>query len=188
MDDPCGRWFSFTADPRTVMVLEKGKLAEHLAGLPCVESPTYLTTILRELEDAGEASRLLKMSAVLERAKKMQLFGAHYWLGRQVEGVPPHEAPIPDAPQKNCAINRKQKGGEYWICLDLFGVRFVTADSQPGQSFSRGFLFNEETMERIYCCKAKGNIVGCSDVFRLVDVWLQQPARFGIARQKEQSI
>lgn len=54
MDDPCGRWFSFTADPRTVMVLEKGKLAEHLAGLPCVESPTYLTTILRELEDAGE--------------------------------------------------------------------------------------------------------------------------------------
>lgn len=109
--------------------------------------------------EALEASRLLKMSAVLERAKKMQLFGAHYWLGRQVEGVPPHEAPIPDAPQKNCAINRKQKGGEYWICLDLFGVRFVTADSQPGQSFSRGFLFNEETMERIYCCKAKGNIV-----------------------------
>jgi len=115
---------------------------------------------IRSNSEAMEASRLMKMSAVLERANKMQLFGAHFWLGRQVEGVPAQDAPIPEAPSKNCPINRKaKKPGEYWICVDLFGVRFVTADSQPGQSFSRGFLFNEDTLERIYCCKAKGHIV-----------------------------
>lgn len=115
---------------------------------------------IRSKRESLEASRLMKMSAVLEKANKMQLFGAHFWLGRQVEGVPAQDAPIPEAPSKNCPINRKaKKPGEYWICVDLFGVRFVTADSQPGQSFSRGFLFNEETLERIYCCKAKGHIV-----------------------------
>lgn len=36
------------------MVLEKKGLADHLGSLSCVESPTFLTTILRELEDAGE--------------------------------------------------------------------------------------------------------------------------------------
>ena len=54
-DDSCGRWFSFAAEPRTVMILEKKHLPDHLNGLPCCESPTYLSTILRELEDAGEA-------------------------------------------------------------------------------------------------------------------------------------
>ncbi|CAJ1341497.1 unnamed protein product [Effrenium voratum] len=106
-----------------------------------------------------EEPRLMRMSRVLDKCKMMQLFGAHHWLGRQVESIPPEKAALPQAPEKNCPINRKQKEGEYWICVDLFGVRFVTADSQPGQSFSRGFLFNEETLERVYCCKAKGNIV-----------------------------
>lgn len=54
MEDPCGRWFSFRGDLDTVMVLEKKHLASHLQGLPCVESPTCLKTIIRELEDAGE--------------------------------------------------------------------------------------------------------------------------------------
>eukprot|EP00435_Cladocopium_sp_Y103_P015618 s2479_g3.t2 len=128
---------------------------------------------IRSKRESLEASRLMKMSAVLEKANKMQLFGAHFWLGRQVEAVPAQDAPIPEAPSKNCPINRKaKKPGEFGARavaedleyrkrpgVDLFGVRFVTADSQPGQSFSRGFLFNEETLERIYCCKAKGHIV-----------------------------
>ena len=53
-DDSNGRWFSFAAEPRTVMILEKKHLPDHLSGLPCCESPTHLSGILRELEDAGE--------------------------------------------------------------------------------------------------------------------------------------
>ena len=55
MEDSTGRWFSFRAEPTTVLILEKGKLPDHLKGLPCVDSPTRVSTLLRELEDAGEA-------------------------------------------------------------------------------------------------------------------------------------
>lgn len=55
MEDSLGRWFAFSVTLDTVMILEKKNLASHLAGLPCVDSPTPLATILRELEDAGEA-------------------------------------------------------------------------------------------------------------------------------------
>ena len=53
MQEANGRWFSFDVGFETVMVEKKG-LADHLASLSCVESPSFLTTILRELEDAGE--------------------------------------------------------------------------------------------------------------------------------------
>ncbi|CAK9042284.1 Uncharacterized protein SCF082_LOCUS32839 [Durusdinium trenchii] len=54
MEDSCGRWFSFCASAKTVILLEKKTLPNHLSSLPCVDAPTYLSTILRELEDAGE--------------------------------------------------------------------------------------------------------------------------------------
>ena len=55
MKDPLGRWFSFCATPETIIILEKKNLPEHLVGLPCVDSPSYLSTVLRELQDSGEA-------------------------------------------------------------------------------------------------------------------------------------
>lgn len=61
MEDANGRWFSFSACPETVMVLEKKSLPDHLQGLPCVDAPTYLKTIVRELEDAGEVGFALKL-------------------------------------------------------------------------------------------------------------------------------
>ncbi|CAL1125989.1 unnamed protein product [Cladocopium goreaui] len=54
MQDSNGRWFSFCIDHQTVMILEKKGLPSHLGNLPCVDSPTYLSAIIRELEDAGE--------------------------------------------------------------------------------------------------------------------------------------
>ena len=52
--DTCGRWFSFSIDPETLIFLEKKNLPEHVASLPCVNTPVPLKTVLRELEDAGE--------------------------------------------------------------------------------------------------------------------------------------
>ena len=54
MEDGSGRWFSFSLQPDTVIHLEEKGLPSHLCSLPCVDSPTVLTTLLRELEDAGE--------------------------------------------------------------------------------------------------------------------------------------
>ena len=62
MQDAEGRWFSFCVDQNSVMILEKQKLPEHLVGLPCVESPTVLSSILRELEDAGEVPSQFEVS------------------------------------------------------------------------------------------------------------------------------
>ena len=54
MEDSCGRWFSFVAEPSTVMILEKKTVPDHLKGLPCIDSPVCLSSIIRELEDSGE--------------------------------------------------------------------------------------------------------------------------------------
>ena len=54
MEDGSGRWFSFSLQPDSVIHLEEKGLPSHLCSLPCVDSPTVLTTLLRELEDAGE--------------------------------------------------------------------------------------------------------------------------------------
>ncbi|CAK9107687.1 Uncharacterized protein SCF082_LOCUS50126 [Durusdinium trenchii] len=77
MEDSLGRWFAFSVTLDTVMILEKKNLASHLAGLPCVDSPTPLATILRELEDAGEVKlcvthhNLSSDSEKIERQKSL---------------------------------------------------------------------------------------------------------------------
>eukprot|EP00439_Symbiodinium_sp_Y106_P050588 s1612_g6.t1 len=52
------------------------------------------------------------MSRVLCLAQRMQLFGVHFWLGRQVASFPPEKAALPEAPSTNCSINPKQPDGE----------------------------------------------------------------------------
>lgn len=62
MQDTNGRWFPFSVTMGTIFILEKQKLPDHLATLPSIDSPTPLGTILRELEDAGEAGATNKYS------------------------------------------------------------------------------------------------------------------------------
>eukprot|EP00435_Cladocopium_sp_Y103_P069260 s569_g33.t1 len=52
--DSCGRWFSFSIDSETLILLEKKNLPDHVASLPCVNTPVPVKTVLRELEDSGE--------------------------------------------------------------------------------------------------------------------------------------
>ena len=54
MEDPQGRWFPFVATSDSVLVLEKKSVPEHLQSLPCIDAPTPLGQVLRELEDGGE--------------------------------------------------------------------------------------------------------------------------------------
>lgn len=54
MEDSCGRWFSFVLEPDSLILLERKPLPDHLSGLPCVNTPTPVNRVLRELEDAGE--------------------------------------------------------------------------------------------------------------------------------------
>ena len=60
MADAQGRWFSFAVVPETVILLEKKGVPEHVQNLPCIDSPTPLSTVLRELEDAGEVRGISK--------------------------------------------------------------------------------------------------------------------------------
>jgi len=104
-------------------------------------------------------SRLQKMSRIVSLCQKMKLFGAYYWLGRQVYSVSADKVSIPDAPAENCKINPKQQEDEYWAVVDVFGVRFVAPTAQAGKQFQRGFLFHDEAMERIIRWGAKQNVV-----------------------------
>uniref|UniRef100_A0A7S4SFA2 Myosin motor domain-containing protein n=1 Tax=Alexandrium monilatum TaxID=311494 RepID=A0A7S4SFA2_9DINO len=102
-----------------------------------------------------EETRLVKMSRIFTLLQKMKLFGAYYWMGRQKMEVPADFVSIQDAPQQMVQINQRVPEGWYWICVDLYGVRFVSADCGVGQGFQRGFLYNEEAVERLVCWGAK---------------------------------
>ncbi|CAL1160761.1 unnamed protein product [Cladocopium goreaui] len=54
MSESCGRWFSFSVGPQTVVLLERKNLPDHVSSLPSVNSPCPLSAVMRELEDAGE--------------------------------------------------------------------------------------------------------------------------------------
>jgi len=115
-------------------------------------------TVLRRRTDNGEP-RLAKMSRVLSLLQRMKLFGSYYWVGTQVANLPADKAAIPEAPARMLKLNQREPEGEYWICVDLFGVRFISINSTPDCGFSRGFLFNEEAVERVLCWGGKQNVV-----------------------------
>lgn len=115
----------------------------------------------REIDVDAEAQdpRLVKMSRVLSMLQQMKLFGAYYWIGTEQSEIPPDRSSVQGAPSKFCIINPKDRNADYWICVDLFGVRFVSADSKAGAAFQRGFLFNEEAVERVLGWGGKHDIV-----------------------------
>jgi len=115
-------------------------------------------TILRRRTDHSEP-RLAKMSRVLSLLQRMKLFGSYYWVGTQVASLAADKAAIPEAPARMLKLNQREPEGEYWICVDLFGVRFISINSTPDCGFSRGFLFNEEAVERVLCWGGKQNVV-----------------------------
>lgn len=55
--DSEGRWFLFRLSGETRLIIEKRTVPDHLKGLDCLESAVPVSTILRELEDIGEATR-----------------------------------------------------------------------------------------------------------------------------------
>jgi len=109
-------------------------------------------------EDAHE-TRLQAMGRSLSLMQRLRLFGAYTWFGRQTYKIPPEKVSIHDAPRCDCKINPRESEAEYWICVDIFGVRFISVDSAPHTQFQRGFLFNGEAMERVCRWGAKSNIV-----------------------------
>jgi len=111
-----------------------------------------------EFKIDAEATRLQKMSFVMSLTQKMKLFGAYFWLGKQIFQCAPEKQSIPDAPEENCRINAKTDNDEYWIVVDVFGIRFVSP-SVTGKQFQRGFLFHDEAMERVVRWGAKQNVV-----------------------------
>jgi len=105
------------------------------------------------------ASRLVRMSQAFQLFQRMRLFGTYCWSCKQTYRVPQEKVSLPEAPDQMCKINPKDPEAEYWICVDLFGVRFLSLDSTPGHEYPRGFLFRDESVERILRWSAKQDIL-----------------------------
>jgi len=142
-------------------VLENLLPAHILANKSRGEWASMVATEYKNLEQSDDACgrKLQRMGRALSLMQRMKLFGAYYWFGHQTDRVPSEKVSIHDAPKKRCILNAREPDAEYWICVDAFGVRFVSVDSAPGTEFQRGFLFNEEAMERVLRWGAKGNIL-----------------------------
>merc|ERR1711879_1058221 len=108
---------------------------------------------------APNEPRILGMSRVFAMMQKLRLFGAYCWLGRQVSEIPPESVAIADLAAPMCVLNPRDPDADYWICVDVFGIRFVSFNTSSMTLHQRGFLFNEDAMERILSWGAKKNIV-----------------------------
>jgi len=111
---------------------------------------------LEQLLDPQE-TRLQQMSRVVSLMQQMKLFGAYFWRGTQAYAMPKDMQGLKDPPSLMCRINPKEPKAEYWICLDLFGVRFVS--DRHGVEFQRSFQFNEEAIERVLSWGATKDVV-----------------------------
>lgn len=112
-----------------------------------------------EEKAALPASRLVRMSQVMSLMQRMRLFGTYCWSCKQVYNVPPDKVSLQEAPAEMCKINPKDPDAEYWICVDLFGVRFLSFDSTPGNEYMRGFLLRDESVERVLRWSAKQDVL-----------------------------
>jgi len=118
-----------------------------------VEAITEVSQKLRQVLDPDER-KLTKMSRCVTLMQDLRLFGAHYFVAKQVSTLPPEKVAVSKAPPAMCIINHDCPTDTYWVCLDPFGIRFLTVDDDS-YGFQRGFLFSPEAMERVLCWGAK---------------------------------
>eukprot|EP00932_Pfiesteria_piscicida_P016300 SRR837773.3231.p2 GENE.SRR837773.3231~~SRR837773.3231.p2 ORF type:complete len:203 (-),score=75.74 SRR837773.3231:90-665(-) len=133
-------------------------------------------------------NRLVMMSRLFALFQKLPLFGSQYWLGRQVfdleekdlvkitisdnkykqaqvHWVKKHGLSIdPNSMQHlHFAIDDETKDAQFILVVDYHGIRFLRSSQSEkvvtGQRWYRGFLFNEDTYERVLVWGAKANLV-----------------------------
>jgi len=124
------------------------RLAQNLTEL-------YMRTA--ETIDHNE-QRLITMSRALSLMQRLRLFGAYYWTAKQIDDVPEAKRSVQDAPKAMCRINPQAQDATYVIAVDYFGLRFLTTGDLPGSLFQKGFLFNEEAVERLLVWGACQNV------------------------------
>jgi len=104
--------------------------------------------------------RMMKEMRIMAMIQRLKLFGVYHWIGKQVTDPPEGKISLADAPLMNCFINpRKREGLDWFICVDIFGVRFISVDCAAGKYWQRGFLYNEEALERVTRWGAKQNVL-----------------------------
>lgn len=58
MEEPEGRWWTFHIQPTDFVILEKKTVPPHLASMESLDTPVTVTSLLSDLQDAGEVTRL----------------------------------------------------------------------------------------------------------------------------------
>eukprot|EP00397_Hematodinium_sp_SG-2012_P000398 GEMP01000398.1.p1 GENE.GEMP01000398.1~~GEMP01000398.1.p1 ORF type:complete len:1716 (+),score=392.76 GEMP01000398.1:66-5213(+) len=122
-------------------------------------SNLVLNTYKKHYQMFENESQIQKMHRSFSCMQKTRFFGAYYWLGKQVFNVPQEKRSMNDVPAQLLKLNPRQPQGDYWICVDRHGIRFVSCDSGPGREFQRGFLFAEDAMDRMLRWGAKQDML-----------------------------
>eukprot|EP00397_Hematodinium_sp_SG-2012_P000534 GEMP01000535.1.p1 GENE.GEMP01000535.1~~GEMP01000535.1.p1 ORF type:complete len:1693 (+),score=408.54 GEMP01000535.1:315-5393(+) len=115
-----------------------------------------------QFADVDREFPIQKMNRALGYMQRMRLFGAYYWIAHQVMSISPADLALSDMPPSMLKINPRRPEAEYWVCVDMYGIRFVTVDHAPGgggKDFQRGFLYSETAMERLLRWGAKKNVL-----------------------------
>jgi len=172
--------------------LHEPGVLEHFFPPVCLDKSTRkqlgenILTIMKQHPEIP--NRLVMMSRLFSLFQKLPLFGAQYWLGRQIfdlderelvkqtisdnkykqaqhHWVKKHKMTLKadELPMRHFVIDDEQKDQQFILVVDYHGIRFLRANQSDqvisGQRWYKGFLFNEESFERVLVWGAKSNLV-----------------------------
>merc|ERR1712100_864393 len=111
------------------MLLPQNALEEQPSRSTWAKHITEMCSYI-ESELDPRANSLMKMSWVFACVQRLKLFGAQYWLAEQVSFIPPEKISVPEAPREMMRIDPDDKSAtaEYFICLDIWGLRLLPLD------------------------------------------------------------
>eukprot|EP00927_Polykrikos_kofoidii_P016218 TRINITY_DN17297_c0_g3_i1.p1 TRINITY_DN17297_c0_g3~~TRINITY_DN17297_c0_g3_i1.p1 ORF type:complete len:1525 (+),score=267.39 TRINITY_DN17297_c0_g3_i1:168-4577(+) len=98
----------------------------------------------------------MKMQRIVSLLRERKLYGCYHWLGKQFTQIPATKVSVADAPTASCKVNPKADvAANYWVCVNITGVLFISKDKADDEHFFRGFQFSEEALDRILHWAAK---------------------------------
>jgi hypothetical protein len=76
--DVQGRWWRFNLDMASLLLVEKKGVTDHLSKLECLDTPTRLDEVLKQLEDLEEATHLEQLQFPSQLCSCMNIINKLY--------------------------------------------------------------------------------------------------------------
>eukprot|EP00927_Polykrikos_kofoidii_P016216 TRINITY_DN17297_c0_g2_i1.p1 TRINITY_DN17297_c0_g2~~TRINITY_DN17297_c0_g2_i1.p1 ORF type:complete len:1696 (+),score=293.59 TRINITY_DN17297_c0_g2_i1:138-5090(+) len=139
-------------------LIPKGPLDDVSLGLSRMDWAKKIHDVCKDVQPTiyEDENLILKHQRILSLLAGRKLYGMFHWFGKQRPTIPTEKVSIIGAPETTCVVNPKApKNAQYYLCVDLTGILFISKDKADGKHFFRNFHFTEEALDRVLHWAAK---------------------------------